>query len=113
VTGASEHRLKVQQLADKLGGLQDLSTEEKEILFGVFIIAGNALASETGGNQEEKTDEDQEPGDPPSPSEGFTCVFIPGPAGQFPVEPENPESEESISRKIDRLKSVGRKSVSR
>jgi hypothetical protein len=108
MTDASEHRLKVQQLADKLGGLRGLSTEEKEILYGVFIVAGNALASATEGNQQEGTDEDQKPGDPPSPSDGFTCVFIPGPAGQFPAKPENPAFEKSISRKINHLKSISR-----
>jgi hypothetical protein len=98
VTEASSSQQKIRDLATKLGGLDEVLTdEERTILIGILGTARNSLAdvisqSESGT---QRTDEDQ--ATPSSEAQGmeslrlseaFQFYFTPGHAGRFTLPPE-------------------------
>jgi hypothetical protein len=93
VTEASLNQQKIQELAAKLGGLDEVLTdEERSILIGILGTASNALAVVPGA---QLADEDQdavsaeaERMESRNLSEAFQLYFTPGRAGRFTVPPE-------------------------
>jgi hypothetical protein len=98
VTEGALNREKIQELARKLGGLDEgLTDEERSILIGILGTASNALADVTSQSEygAPLTDENQEavsagPQTMESRqlSEAFLLFFTPGHAGKFVIPPE-------------------------
>jgi hypothetical protein len=98
VTEPSSNDQKIRDLAMKLGGLDDVLTdEERTILIGILGTASTALADVAGqsGSDTQPTDEDQEAVRAEAErmeswrlSEAFQLYFTPGHAGRFRIPPE-------------------------
>jgi hypothetical protein len=87
VTEASLNQQKIQELAAKLGGLDEVLTdEERSILIGILGTASNALAE--ADEDQDAVGAEAERMESRNLSEAFQLYFTPGHAGRFTVPPE-------------------------